>query len=133
MQDQPRPDEILAAIAAFLRDTVMAKTDPHTAYQARVAANAVDLVRRQLELGVPGEDAELERLQTLLGHSGTLQGINRTILVTGLRSRPPPVRLRDMDFSLPADLIEYLAELDRFIELKIKPLQAQDDNQRFFD
>jgi len=38
-----------------------------------------------------------------------------------------------MDFSLPADLIEYLAELDRFIEADIKPLQAQDDNERFFD
>jgi acyl-CoA dehydrogenase len=41
--------------------------------------------------------------------------------------------MHDMDFSLPADLIEYLAELDRFIEADIKPLQAQDDNERFFD
>jgi alkylation response protein AidB-like acyl-CoA dehydrogenase len=38
-----------------------------------------------------------------------------------------------MDFNLPPDLIEYLAELDRFIEAEIKPLQAQDDNERFFD
>jgi Domain of unknown function (DUF6285) len=76
MQDQPRPDEILAAIAAFLRDTVKAKTDPHTSFQARVAANAVDLVRRQLELGAHGEGAELERLQALLGHSGTLPALN---------------------------------------------------------
>jgi hypothetical protein len=76
MQDQPRPGEFLAAIAAFLRNTVMAKTDPHTAFQARVAANAVDLVRRQLELGADGEDGELERLQALLGHSGTLPALN---------------------------------------------------------
>ena len=38
-----------------------------------------------------------------------------------------------MDFHLPADLTTYLAELDRFIETDIQPLQAQDDNQRFFD
>ena len=38
-----------------------------------------------------------------------------------------------MDFDLPADLIAYLAELDAFIEAEIKPLQAQDDNERFFD
>ena len=38
-----------------------------------------------------------------------------------------------MDFDLPADLVAYLAELDAFIEAKIKPLQAQDDNERFFD
>jgi hypothetical protein len=76
MQDQPAPDEILAAIAAFLRNTVILKTDPHTAFQARVAANALDLVRRQLGLGAPGEDAELKRLQALLGHAGTLPELN---------------------------------------------------------
>jgi acyl-CoA dehydrogenase len=38
-----------------------------------------------------------------------------------------------MDFTLPPDLVAYLAELDRFIEAEILPLQNQDDNQRFFD
>ena len=38
-----------------------------------------------------------------------------------------------MDFSLPADLIAYLDELDRFIAQHIKPLEQADDNIRFFD
>ena len=38
-----------------------------------------------------------------------------------------------MDFALPADLVAYLAELDRFIAAEIFPLQLVDDNQRFFD
>jgi len=38
-----------------------------------------------------------------------------------------------VDFSLPADLVAYLAELDRFIEREIKPLEEADDNVRFFD
>lgn len=38
-----------------------------------------------------------------------------------------------MDFSLPPDLVAYLAELDRFIDAKIKPLEQADDNIRFFD
>ncbi|WP_296598031.1 acyl-CoA dehydrogenase [Phenylobacterium sp.] len=38
-----------------------------------------------------------------------------------------------MDFNLPQDLVDYLAELDRFIEDVIMPLQRQDDNDRFFD
>ena len=38
-----------------------------------------------------------------------------------------------MDFNLPAELVDYLARLDAFIDAKIKPLQAQDDNERFFD
>ena len=38
-----------------------------------------------------------------------------------------------MDFSLPKDLVDYLAELDEFIEGEIRPLENQDDNIRFFD
>ncbi len=38
-----------------------------------------------------------------------------------------------MDFDLPAELIDYLAELDAFIARDIAPLQAADDNQRFLD
>src|SRR5918996_1714400 len=39
----------------------------------------------------------------------------------------------DMDFEIPKDLQEYLAELDEFIEREIKPLEQENDNIRFFD
>jgi acyl-CoA dehydrogenase len=38
-----------------------------------------------------------------------------------------------MDFSIPRDLVDYLAKIDAFVQAEIKPLQAQDDNERFFD
>ncbi len=38
-----------------------------------------------------------------------------------------------MNFDIPADLAAYLADLDEFIELQIRPLEKQDDNVRFFD
>ncbi|MEU6371561.1 acyl-CoA dehydrogenase family protein [Streptomyces sp. NPDC046909] len=38
-----------------------------------------------------------------------------------------------MDFGITQDLRTLLTELDRFIESEIVPLQAEDDNQRFFD
>jgi acyl-CoA dehydrogenase len=38
-----------------------------------------------------------------------------------------------VDFDLPPDLVQYLAELDDFIEREIKPLETEDDNIRFFD
>ncbi|WP_040710229.1 acyl-CoA dehydrogenase family protein [Nocardia takedensis] len=38
-----------------------------------------------------------------------------------------------MDFELPADLVEYLGELDDFIDAEIRPLELADDNIRFFD
>jgi alkylation response protein AidB-like acyl-CoA dehydrogenase len=38
-----------------------------------------------------------------------------------------------MDFTLPAELTAYLAELDAFIAKEIRPLEQADDNIRFFD
>ena len=38
-----------------------------------------------------------------------------------------------MDFNLPEEITAKLAELDAFIDKEIKPLQQQDDNNRFFD
>jgi alkylation response protein AidB-like acyl-CoA dehydrogenase len=38
-----------------------------------------------------------------------------------------------MDFEIPADIRDYLAELDDFIEREILPLQRSNDNDRFFD
>ena len=38
-----------------------------------------------------------------------------------------------MDFDIPQDMQDYLAELDDFIEREITPLQMENDNNRFFD
>ncbi|WP_030255527.1 acyl-CoA dehydrogenase family protein [Streptomyces violens] len=38
-----------------------------------------------------------------------------------------------MDYELPTELTRKLTELDAFIAREIVPLQAQDDNERFFD
>jgi alkylation response protein AidB-like acyl-CoA dehydrogenase len=38
-----------------------------------------------------------------------------------------------MDFEIPAELADYLKQLDDFIEREIKPLEEADDNIRFFD
>ena len=38
-----------------------------------------------------------------------------------------------MNFNLDPELIAYLGELDAFIEAKIKPLENQDDNIKYFD
>ncbi len=38
-----------------------------------------------------------------------------------------------MDFDLPDDVVTLLADLDRFIDAEIAPLEEADDNRRFFD
>ena len=36
-------------------------------------------------------------------------------------------------FELPSEITDYLAELDAFVDAEIKPIEARDDNIRFFD
>ena len=38
-----------------------------------------------------------------------------------------------MDHDIPSELVDYLVELDDFIESEIRPLEEMDDNVRFFD
>lgn len=38
-----------------------------------------------------------------------------------------------MDFDIPQDMVDYLKELDDFIEREIKPMEQENDNIRFFD
>ena len=38
-----------------------------------------------------------------------------------------------MDFDMPQDLVDFLVELDDFIETEIKPLEQENDNIRFLD
>src|ERR1700745_4539376 len=38
-----------------------------------------------------------------------------------------------MDFSIPADIAAFIAEMDAFIERELRPLEQADDNIRFFD
>lgn len=70
MLDVPTPVEILEVVAAMIRDDFIPKLPPDAVFHARVAANAIDLVRRQLENAEVLEAASLERLQALLGRQG---------------------------------------------------------------
>ena len=76
MQDQPGPGEILAAVARFLKEEVAPATAGHTSFQARVAANALEMMRRQLDLAPAQEATEYERLKALLGADGSLIELN---------------------------------------------------------
>ena len=76
MQDQPAPTEILAAVARFLKETVAAETTGHTSFTARVAANALEMMGRQLALAPAAEAEEKARLETILNITGDLAELN---------------------------------------------------------
>ncbi|HEV2365646.1 MAG TPA: DUF6285 domain-containing protein [Caulobacteraceae bacterium] len=77
MQDQPTPSEILGAVAAFLKDEVAAGVQGALNFKVRVAANALEIARRNLDLAPPAEAVERERLAALLGQGeGSLFDLN---------------------------------------------------------
>lgn len=76
MQDLPAVDDLLAAVAGYLREQAMPQLRGQMAFHARVAANVVDIVRRQLALAPAAEAAEAERLRALLGAQGSLAELN---------------------------------------------------------
>ena len=76
MQDEPKPGEILAAVARFLKEVVAAETKGHTSFNARVAANALEMMRRQLDGAPVAEAAELASLRRILKSDGDLTSLN---------------------------------------------------------
>ena len=77
MQDQPTPSEIIGAVARFLKEVVVAETKGAVSFNVRVAANALEMMRRQLDTAPAAESAELASLKRLLpGVDGELETLN---------------------------------------------------------
>ncbi len=62
LHGHPTAAELVAAVAMFLREDVMAATDGRLNFLARVAANTLDGVERELRLGPAQEQRHRERL-----------------------------------------------------------------------
>jgi hypothetical protein len=76
MQDEPRPDELIKAVADFLRDQIAPQITGHAAFKLRVGINALDLVTRQLTLSAETDAEEHASLKALLGCDGSLVDLN---------------------------------------------------------
>ena len=79
MQDEPTPEELIKAVADFLRNDIAPMIDGHNAFKLRVSINALELVTRQLALEQGSDAAEAARLSQLLGMQGSLAELNRTL------------------------------------------------------
>jgi hypothetical protein len=79
MQDEPTPEELIKAVADFLRDEIAPVIKGHNAFKLRVGINALDLVTRQLALAQASDTAETARLSQLLGVQGSLTELNRAL------------------------------------------------------
>ena len=79
MQDEPTLEELIRAVADFLRHDIAPGISGHNSFKLRVSINALDLVMRQLALAQGSDAAEAARLTRLLGEEGTLGELNRIL------------------------------------------------------
>jgi Domain of unknown function (DUF6285) len=79
MQDEPAPEELIKAVADFLRSDIAPAISGHNAFKLRVSINALELVTRQLTLESRSDAAEAARLSRLLGMQGSLTELNRML------------------------------------------------------
>ena len=69
MQDPPSAAELVRAVAAFLREEALPALDGRNAYLARVSANTLEIVARELDAAPAADAAERARLLALLGET----------------------------------------------------------------
>lgn len=67
MQDRPTIDELLEAVAGYLRDDVMVNTQGRTNFHGRVAMNAVEMLRREIATQEEHLAREWDGLDHVLG------------------------------------------------------------------
>jgi hypothetical protein len=75
MQDTPSAGELLDAVSRFLTDVAAPQLHGQAGFHARVAANALALVKRELEGRAAAQEREVATLSALLGKTGTAQSL----------------------------------------------------------
>jgi hypothetical protein len=74
MQDRPTRDELLAAVERFLAEEVVERIDAGRRFHARVAANVIGIVRREIAHAPEQTTREWRSLAVLLGHGDERPG-----------------------------------------------------------
>ncbi len=92
MQDKPDTDVFMRSLARFMRETAMTKLSGHAAFEARVAFNVLEIMRREQTWGARFAAAQRARLAALLGEDGTLLALNQALC---RRIRAGEISLRD--------------------------------------
>ena len=97
MQDRPTVDQLLEAVAGFLTDDVMPNTSGRINFHARVSANVLQMLRRELQLREEHFDREWQGLDSLLGPSPKPGSISATESGLETRNRELSERIRTGD------------------------------------
>ncbi|MGH6909105.1 MAG: DUF6285 domain-containing protein [Phenylobacterium sp.] len=75
MITHPKTEELAEAVAAWI-DQIRPSLDPRNAFLARVAANAMATIRRELTQGAAAESAAVAAMAGVLGKTGGYDQLN---------------------------------------------------------
>jgi hypothetical protein len=85
IHDRPTVAELVEAVREFLERDVMTASDTRLAFHARVAANVLSVVERELDAGERQTVEQHRALVALLGHDGPLRELEAE-LASAIRS-----------------------------------------------
>ncbi|MES2032848.1 MAG: DUF6285 domain-containing protein [Pseudomonadota bacterium] len=83
MITHPTSSELIEAVIRFIEERAAPQLKDRDAFLARVAVNALNTVKREIEQGPAAEAQALERLKAILGRDGTWAELNDA-LCTGI-------------------------------------------------
>ena len=75
MITHPKTEELVESVALWI-DQIRPGLDPRNAFLARVAANALATVRREITVGPAAEAEAVARMGEVLGRAGTYAELN---------------------------------------------------------
>lgn len=76
MQEQPTTAELLEVVTEFLRNEIVPNLTGPLAFNARVAANALSIAKREIEQGPEAAVQARAKLASLLGHDDALPALD---------------------------------------------------------
>lgn len=125
MQDRPNARELLEAVEAFLANDVVPALQGPKQFHARVAANVMRVVARELELGGEFLRAEWRRLDELAGEEPMPD--NDAALVDGLlrRNRDLCARIRRGEADADPWRARVLVHVRRTVEEKLRIVKPE--------
>jgi hypothetical protein len=97
MQDRPTTDELLRAVELLLDEQLVPTLDGARQYNARVAANVIRTVRRELQLDESQIESEWQGLDIVLGRQERPPTLAATKQALVERNRALCDRIRDGD------------------------------------
>lgn len=106
--DMPRIDELVVGVRDLLRHDLMGATEGRLSFLARVSANALDIVLRELGVGEAHRRLERERLAALLEREADLETL-RWQLVEALRDGSMPLDAPGLAEHLRATVVNQVA------------------------